>query len=356
VRAALAPGWKHLSLNLPAGMAAVLTRGGQVEQIIAPDGTAPDVLDTQADTLLLLNPTADAAPYSVAMQPEAGPKLSLSPGGLLTPYSATPAILHVAISAGPTARLRMAGAATEVTVIGADGQVTMGDAALGGAGSTALVTVQPGLAVISQDGPLVTDQLGPIVPVPGSLALNGSEEFLYVRAGDARLIHFTTDTPIVLRNGNIPELFPAGASLNLFQAKAMPLNLEILPVSATLSGTADFDATPAIPITDGLGPHFLAGPGQSRLFSFSLTAPRSIGAGVRGSVDDASVRLLASDGTLLATGVIAMHSLPAGTYYLAVDVPSTDAASIIQPALVGLTLPDDGPPPDVQENYREMGQ
>jgi len=51
-----------------------------------------------------------------------------------------------------------------------------------------------------------------------------------------------------------------------------------------------------------------------------------------------------------------MQSLPAGTYYLAVDVPSDEAASIIQPALVGLTPPGDGPPPDVAEGYREMGE
>jgi hypothetical protein len=354
LKAALGKGWKRLTLNLPAGIAAVLVNGNTAQSLVLGNGTAPDVLDTQADTLILLNPAADPAPFNIAVQPESGPALALAPGGLLTPYSTTPAVLHIALQ-GPEARLRIAGAATGITVADADGALTTGDAAQGGAGGTALVSVQPGLAVISQDGNGATNQVARNVTVPGSIPLSGASAFLYLPAAGARLVHFETDTPIVLRNGNAIQLFPQGASLNLFQARNSPLDLEILPVSGALSGSARFDAEPAIPITDGLGPKFLAGPGQSRLFSFSLNTPRGIGVGVRGSVDDARVRLLASDGTELGTGVIHMQRLPAGTYYLAVDVPSDDAASIIQPALVGLTPPGDGPPPDVAEGYREMG-
>jgi len=92
-------------------------------------------------------------------------------------------------------------------------------------------------------------------------------------------------------------------------------------------------------------------PGESRLFTFSLSQPRTIGVGVRGSVDNASTRLLASDGTELGRGVVHMHDLPPGTYFLAVDVPASGAATDIQPALVGMTLPDNGPPDDVKAEY-----
>jgi hypothetical protein len=353
VKAGLGAGWKRLTLNLPAGMAAVLMNGGAAQSLVLGNGVVPDVLETQAETVLLLNTSGDAAPFSVGVQPEGGPALVLAPGGMLTPYSATPAVLHVALQ-GPEGRLRIAGAATGITVVDEDGAMTSGDGAQGGAGGTALVRVAPGLAVISQDGNGATNQVARDVSVPGSVSLSGGSAFLYLPAAGARLVHFETDTPIVLRNGNDVRLFAEGASVNLFQAKDSALDLEILPVAGALSGTARFDAEPAIPITDGLGPKFLAGPGQARLFSFSLDAPRGIGVGVRGSVDDASVRLLASDGTELGRGVIHMQSLPAGTYYLAVDVPSDEAASIIQPALVGLTPPGDGPPPDVAEGYREM--
>jgi hypothetical protein len=356
VQAGLAQGWNRLTLNLPAGMVAVLVNGDEPESMLLGNGAAPDVLETQADTLVLLNPSGVAAPYSVSMQPEAGPGLVLQPGGLLTQFSATAAVLHLAVPGGPVMPLRMAGAVTGLMTVGADGMVHEGNGAVAGPGSQVLVNVQPGLVVVAQDRSNVTNQLMQIVPLPGSVTLNGEDDYLFLKAGDARLVHFETDAPVIVRDGNLPEVFPAGACLNLFQPKGAGLALEVLPVSGSLSGTARFDAVGSIPIKDGLGPLFLVGPGESKLFTFSLDAARSIGVGVRGSVDDASVRLMASDGTVLGTGVIAMHSLPAGTYYLAADVPADGAASVVQPALVGLTLPDDGPPPDVQESYREMGQ
>jgi hypothetical protein len=347
--AGLPPGLKRLSLTLPAGIVAVLSSAGTPQTLILGNGGLPDITETSADQILLLNPGHGSAAFSLSVQPVSQPELTLAPGGLLTHYSPTAAILHITLSGLP-AQLRLAGAATGLTAIDAAGQVTSGDAAQGGEGGTAIVTVQPGLAVISQDGAVV-NALAQIVAAPGSIQLSRPTRFLNFSPADARLIHFETDTPIVLRSGDIPQPFPAGAIANLFQPKGKPLVLDVMAVSGGLSGTARFDAIHAIPITDGLGPKFLLAPGQSRLFTFSLTAPQNIGAGVRGSVDDANVRLLASDGTLLGQGLVLMHDLAPGTYYLAVDVPPDGVATTIQPALVGKTLPDDGPPDDVKAQY-----
>jgi hypothetical protein len=350
VSAALPVGWKRLSLSLPEGVVAVLSREGAPQSLIMGNGDAPDILDSEADTILLLNPGHDSAAFSLSVQPVSQPELTLAPGGMLTHYSPTDAVLHIALSGAPAA-LRLAGMATDITAIDTAGKVTSADAAQAGAGGTAIVTVQPGLAVISKDGAVITNALAQTVAAPGSAQLSGPSRLLIFPPGDARLIHFETDTPIVLRAGDIPEPFPAGAVANLFQPKAKPLSLYVAAVAGDLSGTARFDAIPAIPITDGLGPSVLLAPGHSRLFTFSLIAPRSIGAGVRGSVDDADVRLLASDGTLLGRGLVLMHNLAPGTYYLAVDVPPDGVATTIQPALVGKTLPDDGPPDDVKAQY-----
>jgi hypothetical protein len=345
----LPSGWKRVSLNLPAGIVAVLSQAGVTRTIITGNGTAPDIADTQADTILLLNPNHDAGAFSLQVQPISQPDLRLARFGLLTQYSPSAAVLHIAL-AGPPAPLRLAGAATAVTAIDAAGDVTTGDVARGGDGGMAIVSVQPGLAVISQDGG-ASDAIAQNVAAPGSVALSGPSSLLSFAPAGARLIHFETDTPIVLRAGGIPQPFPSGAVANLFQPKAKALDLDILSATGTLSGTARFDAIPAVPITDGLGPKFLIAPGQSRLFTFSLTAPRSIGVGVRGSVDDADVRLLASDGTPLGQGLVLMHDLAPGTYYLAVDVPVDGVATTIQPALAGKTLPDDGPPDDIKAQY-----
>jgi hypothetical protein len=85
-----------------------------------------------------------------------------------------------------------------------------------------------------------------------------------------------------------------------------------------------------------------------------LNATHVIGVGVRGSVDDASVRLLGAGGEDLGGGVVHMQRLSRGTYYVVADVPQNAAATVIQPALVGLTLPDAGPPPDVRNSYRAL--
>ncbi len=347
--APLPPGWKRLSLSLPDGVVAVLSAAGVTRDIITGNGTMPDVADTQADTILLLNPHHDAVAFSVSLQPIRQPDLALAAGGLLTHYSPSASVLHVALAGAP-APLRLAGAATDIIAIDAAGQVTSGDTARGGDGGMAIVTVQPGLAVISQDGGVMT-QIAQNVAAPGSVPLSGAGSLLSFAPAEARLIHFETDTPVILRAGGIPQPFSAGAAVNLFQPKAKALSLDILSATGTLSGTARFDAIPAVPITDGLGPKFLIAPGQSRLFTFSLTAPHTIGVGVRGSVDDAAVRLLASDGTQLGQGLVLMHDLAPGTYYLAVDVPPDGVATTIQPALVGKTLPDDGPPDDVKAQY-----
>ncbi len=347
--AALPPGWNRLSLNLPDGIIAVLSRNGATQNIIMGNGATPDIADSNADTILLLNPGHDGAAFSLSVEPVRQPELTLAPGGMITHYSPTAAVLHIALSGKPAA-LRLAGTATDITAIDAAGDVSSGDGAQGGAGGTAIVAVQPGLAVISKDG-AATNAIAETVMAPGSVPLSGPSRSLSFAPTDARMIHFETDTPVVLRAANTPQPFPAGAIANLFQPKAKPLGLDIAAVTGDLSGTARFDAIPAIPITDGLGPKFLIAPGQSRLFTFSLNTRRSIGAGVRGSVDDANVSLLASDGTLLGHGLVLMHDLSPGTYYLAVDVPADGVATTIQPALVGKILPDDGPPDDVKAQY-----
>jgi hypothetical protein len=350
--APLPAGWNRLSLSLPAGIVAVLSRGGATETLIMANGSAPDIVETDADSLVLLNPGHADAAFSVSLQPVGTDDLTLAPGGLITSYNATPAVLHIAIQEGAEARLRIAGAATGITAIDSAGRVTAGADAQSDAGGTAIVTVQPGLAVISEDGTGATNQIAKLISGTGSENLSGQNPVLGVAPPEAaQLVHFETDAPIVLRAGNVPEAFPAGASVNLFQPKDQSLNLSIHAVSGPLSGMARFDTIPAIPITDGLGPHVLIGPGQARLFRFSLDAARSIGVGVRGSVDDASVRLLASDGTVLGTGLVVMRDLAPGTYYLVAEVPADGTAAVVQPALVGKTLPDDGPPDDVKAQY-----
>jgi hypothetical protein len=340
---------------VPEEAAIVLVQNGAPQRLIHSAGTAPELIETDADTVLVLN-TADAeASFTLSVEPVTALAAALAPGQMMTRYSAVPAVLHLSAGQGDRVALRAAGAVRQVIVIDAAGHVTRGPAALAGAGSLIDVEVKPGLAALALD-PAGDAAVKPDkeVTAPASLALEGKRQVLRLTAGPARLVHVETEAPIVLRSRSAaaPTLFAAGAQLNLVLGEGKTADLEIEPVGGgVLSGMARFEAVAPAPITDGLGPILRVPPGQSRLFSFTVPEKRAIGVGVRASVDIATCRLLTAAGEEIGRGLVHMHTLAPGTYLLAVDVPADAVAVDIQPALVGLTPPGKGPPDDVKAQY-----
>jgi uncharacterized protein len=358
----LPPGAKRLGLVLPVGTAAVLYAGGAVERLIWASAPDVEVLDTSADRLLLVPLDDHGAPFSLTLETTAVPDTSLRSGTVLTRFSPTPGVIHLSIAATDerSSTLRLAGGAREATIIRPDGTVARGNDLAAPAGSLVSVAYQPGLFGIALDpakGAPVAVGAPTAVTLPATLALSGAGMAFRVAAGPARLIRITTDTPILLRArtgtaGAVPLLFSAGANLNLTLAADMAGDVEILPAgTAVLSGSAHVDAIPLQPITEGLGPKLRLAPGQSRAFSFTLPKERTVGVGVRASVDIATCRLLTGAGEEIGRGLVHMHTLRAGTYVLAVDAPSDGPAIDIEPALVGAVLPDNGPPDDVKAGY-----
>jgi len=312
---------------------------------------------------MLLNMAHAAAPFSVAMQPIDRPELVFDGDAVLTRYDATPAMLHIPVPEssarpyGPDGDLQAAGAVSGVTAIDKLGLVSSGDLAMAMGGGQVLLSVQPGPAVVAMKGAFENAAVLEHVAASADIGLTGRHMVVAIAPGPARLLHLTTSTPVVLRDSwRGVQLFAAGADTDVFQPKQ---NSPVMEFSALggqgLTGTAHFTSIAPVPITDGLGPAMLVPPGESRLFTFTLSAARTVGVGVRGSVDDATTRLLGADGTDLGSGVIHMHHLDAGTYFLTVEVPADGVATLVRPALVGVTLPDDGPPPDVQAEY-ESGE
>jgi uncharacterized protein len=355
VELALPAGPKRLAFTVPAAAAIVLQQGGVGQRLIDSAGAAPELIETEADTALVLN-TADAeAPFTLSVEPIAAVAAPLGPGQIMTRYSAVPAVLHLTAGDGDKLPLRAAGAGLASVAIDKDGKITRSDAALAGAGSLIDIAVKPGLVAVSRDAaaetPFKPDRE---VTPPASLPLDGKHAALRLAAGPARLVHVETEVPVVLRSRSdkAPTLFAAGAALNLVLGDGKTADLEIEPAGGgVLSGTVRFDTVAPTPIIDGLGPKFRVPPGQSRLFSFTLTEKRAIGVGVRASIDIASCRLLTAAGEEIGRGLIHMHDLAPGGYLLAVDVPADGVAVDIEPALVGLTLPDKGPPDDVKAQY-----
>ena len=169
-------------------------------------------------------------------------------------------------------------------------------------------------------------------------------------------LRLKTTTPVIAQVtpvGGTQQLavFPNGADFGLLLPKGTtPLVLRAVD-DGPLAGVAEATLIDIAPIGEGLGPKVRLTPGESRLYSFTVTDERDIGVGVRGSTDSAHCRVLDAAGTEIGAGVVQMLHLKAGTYLLAVDAPAEGTAIEVQPALVGIAAPDGSPPDDVKRAY-----
>jgi hypothetical protein len=119
----------------------------------------------------------------------------------------------------------------------------------------------------------------------------------------------------------------------------------------SLFGAAEVTTTPVVAIGEGLGPEVLLGPGQSRLFSFTVAHAGAIGLGVRADADRVEMTLLSSSGRPLGRGSMQMPTLEPGAYLLSLTAPADAAPVRARPAVVGLVPPETGPPEDVVRQY-----
>ena len=357
----LPPGVKRLTLTLPADTAAVPMNGDAPEQMIWVVSAQAEIVETAAERLMLLHATAETSPFTITVEQAGAKPLTLAAGAITSRYTPTPGILHFAIDPEPMPEtvLRIAGTAKAVTVLNPDGTVRRGGDVKVAPGSLVSVEYQPGLLAVGLGGGPINKVGAPPTPValPSAVALSGAYMALSLAAGTQRLIHVTSDTPIILHttagvNQSGSELFGAGADLNFVLAQGQAVGMTVEPAGvATLSGSAHFSAIELTRIGEGLGPKRRLAPGQSRAFTFTLPDTRTIGVGVRASVDIATCRLLTADGAEIGRGLVHMHELKAGNYVLVVDAPSDGPAIDVEPALVGSELPDKGPPDSVKADY-----
>ncbi|HEX4506512.1 MAG TPA: lysozyme inhibitor LprI family protein, partial [Alphaproteobacteria bacterium] len=335
---ALPQGVKRLTLVLPTDTVAVPMKGDTPEQMIWAVSSRSEIVETDADRLMLLHAAAETAPFSIIVEQAGAKPLTLAAGAITSRYTPTPGILHFAIDPAPMPEtvLHIAGSAKAVTALNPDGTVRRGGDVKVAPGSLVSVEYQPGLLAVGLDAPknAPSDKEATSVALPSAIPLTGTHMDLAINAGPQRLIHVTSDTPIIMRtnssheaavtgvdstvilnNASGRELFTAGADLNFVLAKDEWANLTVEPAGvAALSGMAHFTAIDLTQIGEGIGPKRRLAPGQSRAFRFTLTATRTIGVGVRASVDVATSRLLGEHGNEIGRGLVHMHELKAGNY------------------------------------------
>lgn len=309
-----------------------------------------------ADTVLLVNTGALPAPVALAWT--AGePEPALRPGTVFKRFFGAAGSFDRAVLAGPDARIDVAGDAT-LQWQGADGRVLLGRSVQPNGNGRLVVSHGPGAVVLSVSAPGASpwpDAPPQAVQPPQRLMLSVPAMALSLAPDAPVLLHATTTAPVLLGVGDAPpELFAAGAEFHR-ALPAGPVTLRILsPHDGPLAGTLALSAEPIRPVAEGLGEAVAVAPGGSAAFGFTLARAAIVGLGVRADPDRAAVRLLDAGGAVLGEGVAQLRPLLAGRYVIEARVPPDAPPTTLRPAVVGITPPGRGPPPDVAQSYLEL--
>jgi hypothetical protein len=373
----LPPGVKRVRLALGEATVAAFLDATRVASVHwHGDEAFEETLDTTASRLVVLHARQAPDAFHIELLPlgAAAPVAPLAAGtpnesGDVRAGTARLAVAPAASNAGQPRSLHVRGAASEATMVGADGRVTRGtDIPLGREGGTLLIRHDPGLVLawIDRPGEEAADLFGsaafpattPLLP-PAVVPLAGRAQALAVKLSGPAMLHLRTPTPVVtfLRRGETtPEVAvdTAGAALDAY-VEGEPVVLALRAVGGgTLSGAAEVTTSPVKPIGEGLGGEVLLPAGGSALFSFTVTREGPVGIGVRATPDSVSCALLDARGKTLGTGLLQMPTLTPGTYLVALHAPPEVGPVTVRPALAGLDLPGTGPPADVVRSYLTM--
>jgi hypothetical protein len=150
-----------------------------------------------------------------------------------------------------------------------------------------------------------------------------------------------------------PMLYPSGAEFHRYVAAGEAELSLYSPYEGSLGGALELTASPVTPVGEGVGEPMALAPGATALFGFEVTRASSIGVGVRAEPDRASLRLLDAAGKSVGEGVSQFMRLEPGRYLLEARAPADGGALTLRPAVVGLTPPPAGPPPDIVKDYLE---
>lgn len=377
----LPKGSKRLQLALPPRMAVLLQGAGQRDQLIWSGAEGQAVTqDSVVEHLLVLNARNATSHLGISLAPLASADAlpALGGGRIIKQYMPTAGTSRLTVTLSDSERqqiqqglpvsLHVAGSVDRVTLVADDGSVRQGTQMPLSADGIVDIAHGRGLMVAwveSNDKLIGSSEEETPHPIgdAGVIPLAGEARVLSFRVDQPKLLQLKTSTPVIAltpvataagRQRDKLQVYPDGANLSLYLAKGMTaLQLQAAGPGG-LAGVAQVAFTEIQPINEGLGPRQRLAPGESRLFSFTLSDERDIGVGVAGSADIAHCRLLDAAGTEIGSGVVQMHHLKAGTYLLAVDVPSDGTAIEVQPALVGVATPDGSPPDEVKRNYLSL--
>jgi hypothetical protein len=169
------------------------------------------------------------------------------------------------------------------------------------------------------------------------------------------VLDISTDAPVIIaleQNGHRDlQLFPTGAEFHRYVAAGQAMLTVYSTHEGPLSGSMDVTSTPVTPVGEGVGAPVVLAPGASALFGFEVGNAGNIGVGLRSDPDLANARLLDAKGQVLGEGLNQLSRLEPGSYLLEARAPADAPTLIVRPAVIGLTPPPAGPPPEIANDY-----
>ena len=355
----LPPGGKQVRVDLAANTAAHLSGGNRDVTVWAGGSAMTRQLADDWTQALLINAGEQPAPASIDVI-DTNEQPRLAAGLAVKRFFGAAGSLSLPTRAEAGDTLVTAGGAP--TFIGNDGRVSSGPRmALNGPGEL-VIAHAPGLVAAWIENATATPwALASATPIalPQVASLSGAAQAFALAAKTAVLLHARTNAPAILslQQGvarGAPELFPLGAEFHRYLAAGAAELRLYSPQDGPLSGELELTATPVTEIAEGIGEPQALAPGSMALFGFEVKRAANIGVGVRSDPDRASARLLDSSGRRIGEGVAQLQTLQPGHYLLEARAPADGETLTVRPAVVGLTPPDNGPPPDVTSRYLEL--
>ena len=361
----------RLRITLSTGMVAVLEADHGLERVAWAQRAPREIeLHSQAKRLVVLNPGDAGGRVAMDIIPAAYPDQALRFGQPLEQHKLRAGSFRLDLppaSEGDTLHLR--GAVVTGIIIDAEGRVQRGnDLAVPTTGGTVEVQHSDGVVLAWIDRPgqegegLWGEIAAPWVVDPSTPSLTvmeGSSAQLSFAPERPLALHLRAPQPVVVgvRHGDGPLevrthakadsvdlLLPGGTSIVMLR----PLG------EVQLRGELELSSTPITAVGEGLGPELLLAPGDTRFFSFEVQREGPVGLGVRAEADTVALRLLDRSGTEQGRGLAQMPTLDPGTWILAVSLPPHAEPVRLQPVVVGIELPDTGPPEDVVQRYLRL--
>ncbi len=366
---ALPPGNKRLRLALPPATAAVLLPGAkretqpETQTVWSGQEDWTETLETASESMLLLNAGTEPASVSVLVEAIAERELTLVKDQIFHRWNSDTGTIRLSLDSQGDAGvdvLHLLGTGVErVMAVDRGGALSTNPQGVGKA-ATLWVRTRPGMMALwfnARPETAFMRKSGPVKPapaLPGTLTVTEANQTWSIPGTKPGLLHIRGDGPMMTQTGGSVELWSHGPALNVFlSGKETLLDVSSLGKGAP-SGTLRLTRSEPLPLKEGLGTKIRLAPGDARLFTFQIETARPIGVGVRGKADSARVRLFNEQGEALAEGTIAMSDLQPGRYFLLVE-NRLDAPGVeIQPVLVGLDAPGNGPPEDVKRTYWDM--